>query len=91
MKGIDSDEEGGFNTGKLWRLKKILCPRAKQPPEALQSDEGKLLISDKEITDEAIKHYKNVFKTRVMNPDLKHIEDGHERLCPGRLSTAKQN
>ena len=62
VKGLDNNEEGGFNTGKLWGLKKMLCPRENEPPAAMQRAEGKLLTSDKDIKDEAIKHYKNVFK-----------------------------
>ena len=91
VKGLDNDEDGGFNTGKLWRLKKKLCPRANEPPAAMQSDKGKLLTSDKDILDEAIKHYKKVFKPREMNPEMKYIENGRERLCQERLSTARQN
>ena len=57
VKGLDNDEEGGFNSGKLWRLRKKLCPRANEPPTAMQSSEGNLLTSNDDIKEEAIKHY----------------------------------
>ena len=91
VKGMDNDEEGGFNSGKLWRLKKKPCPRANDPPTAMQSSEGKLLTSKNDIKEEAIKHYKRVFKPREFEPSMKHIEDGREKLCQIRLSSARQN
>ena len=91
VKGMDNDEEGGFNSRKLWRLKKKLCPRANDPPTAMQSSEGKLLTSKNDIKEEAIKHYKKVFKPREFEPSMKHIEDGREKLCQIRLSSARQN
>ena len=38
---IGCSEEGGFHTGKLWGLKKKLCPRAKDPPTAMLDNEDK--------------------------------------------------
>ena len=47
--------------------------------------DGKLLTKDADIRDEAVKHYKNVFKPRV--EDIKDLKD---RLCKARLeSTSK--
>ena len=91
VKGLENDEEGGFNSGKLWRLKKKLCPRANEPPAAMLNSEGKLLTTDSDIKEEAIKHYKKVFEPRQINPSFKNIKGGRERLCQERLLEAKLN
>ena len=39
---IDSAEDNGFHTGKLWGLKKKLCPKAKDPPTAMVDNDGNL-------------------------------------------------
>ena len=35
VEGMDDPEDGGFNVGKLWRLKKKLFPKVSQPPTAM--------------------------------------------------------
>ena len=46
------ENKGGLNPNKLWKLKKRLCPRSKDPPCAMMDKNGNLLI-----TDEALKVY----------------------------------
>ena len=33
VKGLDECEDGGFNSGKLWKLKQKLSPRNHDPPK----------------------------------------------------------
>ena len=40
VQGVDDAEEGGFNAGKLWKLKSKLAPRNKDPPTAMFNKEG---------------------------------------------------
>ena len=67
LRDMGSCEDGGYNSGKLWQLKKKLSPRFTQPPTAMMNSEGHLLTNNDDITKEAVKHYKNVFK----NVDIK--------------------
>ena len=55
------------------------------------NSEGKLLATDSDIKEEAIKHYKKVFEPRQINPSFKNIQEGRERLCQERLLEAKLN
>ena len=63
--GNIANEDGGFNSGKLWRLKKKLSPSNYDPPTAITSVEGYLLTTDDDIKDEAVKLYKNVFADKT--------------------------
>ena len=57
VKDAHDDEDGGFNAGKLLKLKKKLYPKCSDPPTAMVNDEGKLPIDDIDIVKEAEKHY----------------------------------
>jgi hypothetical protein len=90
LKNVGDSEDGGFNAGHLWKLKKKLSPRFTEPHTAMMNADGKLLNKDADIRDEAVKHYKNVFKPRVIKEGLEDIKDLKDRLCKARLeSTSK--
>ena len=91
VKDSNDDEDGGFNAGKLWKLKKKLSPNCSEPPTAMMSDEGKLLTNDAEIVKEAEKHYKNVFKPTEIKEGLKELKETREQLCIKRLEEASKN
>ena len=55
------------------------------------NSEGKLLTTDKDITDEAVLHYKHVFRHRQIEPGLEHIKRDRELLCQKRLEKASSN
>ena len=42
-------DEGGFNMGKLWKLKKRLCPYKKTTPTAMMDNHGNLITSSKNL------------------------------------------
>ena len=86
-----NSEDGGFNSGKLWKLKKKLSPRSTDPPTAMKNRDGNLMTNDEEIKEEAKKHYKNVFQDKPMEESIKHIRDEREKLCLERLKTSKEN
>ena len=44
IKGIDC-EDGGVNPGKLWNLKRKLCPKNRDPPTAMLDPNGNLITS----------------------------------------------
>ena len=68
VQGLEDAEDGGFNSGKLWKLKRKLSPKTNEPPTAMESMEGKLLTDDDDILEEAVKHYKAVFEHRDITP-----------------------
>ena len=87
---IDS-EDGGFNSGKLWKLKKKLSPTTYDPPTAMKDTNGNLLTSEKDILKEATKHYQKVFEDKPMDPSIKHLKSQREELCMKRLEAARAN
>ena len=86
-----SAEEGGYNAGKLWKLKKKLSPRFIDPPTAMKDSNGKLLTDNKDIKAEAMKHYKKVFDSKPIEDELKTHQIDRERLCQERLEVAYRN
>ena len=81
VKGLEDAEDGGFNAGKLWQLKKKLYPKVNEPPTAMVTTEGELITSEKDIKDEAVKHFKNVYRHRQIKPGLEQIKKDREKLC----------
>ena len=49
-------EDGGFNPGKLWRLKKKLWPVVFDPPTAMKNSSGGLIYTEDGIKKEAVSH-----------------------------------
>ena len=43
VKGLEDAEEGGFNAGKLWKMKKKVNAKVYEPPTVMESLDGKLL------------------------------------------------
>ena len=62
LKDIKSDE-GGFNMGKLWKLRKKLCPFQKDPKTAMLDSHGNIITSGKNLQKHTLNHYKNSFQT----------------------------
>ena len=91
VKGMSKSEEGGVNTGKLWKLKKKLMPRNHEPPTAMINKDGELLTDKGDIIDEAVSHYKNVFKEKEIDPEYKDYQKEREELCKKRLQETKLN
>ena len=55
VNGIENSEDGGFNSGKLWKLKKKLSPKHNDPPTAMYNSDGTLLTAEEDILKEAEK------------------------------------
>ena len=84
-------EEGGINSGNLWRLKKKLSPRCRDPPTAMVDRKGVLHTTTQEIEAIALETYENRLKNREIKDDLKHIKKYKEDLCMMRIEKAKRN
>ena len=54
----------------------------------MKNAEGKLLTSDKDILNEAVKHYKKVFEPTQIKDSLEHVQKARETLCDERLAEA---
>ena len=85
IKGMDNADDGGFNTGQLWKLRNKLAPKSQEPPTAMKDSTGKLLTKDKDILNEAVKHYTEVFKEKPMIPEHETYKTAREKLCMDRL------
>ena len=90
IKDTGDSEEGGFSSGKLWKLKKKIAPKFTEPPTSMINSEGKMLKNNEEIKNEAIKHYENVFSHSKIKDGLENIQKTQESLCLKRLGLASQ-
>ena len=90
MKDME-DSEDGFNVGKLWKLRKKLCPYKKDPPTAMLSPCGNLVTSAANLEKHTIEYYKNVLSNRPIKPELAQLQKDEEKLCRRRIELAKQN
>ena len=88
--GLEDSEDGGFNTGRLWKLKKKISTKVSEPSTAMRDTNGKLITSKEEVKAESVKHYKNVFKERKITKDLQDFQAAREKLCLDRLKLARQ-
>ena len=66
---VMNGDEGRYNPGNLWKLKKKLSSQQRNPPTAMHSVNGKLNTDNKDITDEAVKHFRTVFETKPFDPE----------------------
>ena len=90
LKDIECDE-GGFNVGKLWKLKKKLCPYKKDPPTAMLDSCGNLVTSAEGIKKITLEHFKNVLGNRPIKKGLEDLKKEKENLCETRIELARLN
>ena len=81
-------EEGGLNSGNLWKLKKKLSPKCRDPPTAMLDQNGNLLTSEQAIETLAVETYRKRLENRQIKEELKHIQTEKEELCKLRLEIA---
>ena len=84
-------EEGGVNSGHLWKLKKKLSPKCRDPPTAMIDDTGNLVTSASGIQTLSMETYKKRLENRKIKDDLKNLQVDKEALCKLRLEKASQN
>ena len=90
ISGIEC-EEGGINSGKLWKLKKKLFPNSRDPPTAMLDPEGNLVTCEKKVEELELNEYKRRLQNRPMKDSLAELKNEKEELCKLRLNLAKQN
>ena len=84
-------DEGGFNSGHLWKLKKKLSPRCRDPPTAMLDTKGNIITSATAIEALAVETYKKRLENRSMKDELKDMQNDKEELCKLRLKLASNN
>ena len=82
-------DEGGIHSGSLWKLKKKVSPRCRDPPTAMLDSTGNLLTSPDAIDKAALETYEKRLQNRPIKDDLKNLQKEKEELCQLRLKAAK--
>ena len=90
VKNIESDE-GGFNSGHLWKLKRKLRPQHIDNPTAMLNKDGKLVTSKEELKETALLHFEKVQENRPVKAELEEYKEEREKLCEDRINSAKRN
>ena len=81
-----------MSSGKLWKIKKEIFPKNREPKTAMKDPKsGNLLTSNEKINEAAL----NVFKERLKNTEIKEhlkpLKDAKEKLCEKVLKVAAAN
>ena len=87
VRGLEC-EKGGLNAGKLWKLKKRLCPRGQDPPTAMADEYGNLVTAAAGIKKLASDHYRKVLENKPMKEGLEQVQKDKEELSALRLDIA---
>ena len=66
-------------------------PRNHEPPTAMQNKHGELLTNKDDIINEAVEHYKNVFKENEIDQEHEEHKIERENICKTRLQETKLN
>ena len=82
--------EGGMSEKQIWKLKKKLCPRSKDPPTAMLDGKGNLLTENKAIERRAIEVYKQRLAGNNIVENLADLEKDTNKLCKNRLKLCKE-
>ena len=82
-------DEGGIHSGSLWKLKKKVSPRCRDPPTAMLDSAGNLLTSPDAIDKAALETYEKRLQNRPIKDDLKNLQKEKEELCQLRLKAAR--
>ena len=89
-KDIECDE-GGFNSGKFWKLKKKLLLRPRDPPTAMLDEAGNLITSAVGVAKLSVEHYKRVLQNRPMAKKHEELRSEKKSLWEERVAHAKEN
>ena len=82
-------EQGGLNSGNMWKLKNKILPKSANVPTAIKSSEGKLLTNKVDINTHSLNYYKNVLRNRDIKKGLENHKREREELCNQTLEHTK--
>ena len=63
-----------MNAGRLWKLKKKLCPFKENSPTAMLDTIGDTITSESNLKEHTINHYKKALENRVIKPGLESLQ-----------------
>ena len=86
-----NSEEGGFNSGHLWKLKKKLSGKISNVTSAVMDKNGNLTTTREEIEKATIEHYSKILGNRQIKEGLEKHQSEREKLCTQRIEIAKKN
>ena len=89
-KDVDCNE-GGNVAAEMWKLKKQLFPRSRDPPTAMMDDKGNLVTNTETIKDMAVKAYEHRLRNRPMKEGMENIKDEKEKLAHKVMEAARNN
>ena len=81
--------EGGNISSEIWKLKKELCPRSRDPPTAMMDENEKLVTNAETIKDMAAKAYKHRLRNRPMKEGMEKIKDEKEAIAHKVMEAAR--
>ena len=82
-------DDGAVIAHEMWKLRKKMCPKNRDPPTVMSDKNGNLLTSDKAIQDRALEAYSERLENNQIEPHLKDLEDNTNELCEMRLKVCK--
>ena len=88
--GMNS-EDGGWNSGYLWKLRNKLHPRPVDPPTAMENVDGVLLTDSIEIEKEALNHFNRLFEDLPMHEDYWEVKTEKGKILKLRLKQCAKN
>ena len=91
MKDIELDVDEGINTSKIWKMKKRMCPRAKEPPMAKKDKRGNIITTEKGIKHLYKETYIDRLKPNKMREGLEDLQQAKDKLFEERMKTASKN
>ena len=80
-----------MNSGRLWKLRKKLCPRSQDPPTAMLDTLGNLVTSPAIIEELAMKTFQDRLKNKPIKEGLENVKKDKEELCRRRLEKARNS
>ena len=83
--------EGANMSAEIWKLKKQLFPRSRDPPTAMMDDSGNLVTNTEEIKDMAVKAYEHRLRNRPMKEGMEKIKEAKENVSQKVMEAARNN
>ena len=81
-------EEGGVNSGFLWKLKKKLSPKCRDPPTAMLDTWGNLVTDTKQIQNLALSTFTERLKNREIKTEFAYMKLLKEKLFEIRIKSS---
>ena len=82
--------DGNFNQIGMWKVKKKLCPRPRDPPTAKKDEFGNLVTAPTALKNLYLQTYKNRLEHRKINERYQNIRDLKTELWDLRFESLKK-